>query len=79
MSEVLTPAQRRTLPARQALAAKFPSPEAKSAHFRDIGSRGNSGRVTLTSAEARDLATAYSLLGAIAARLPAGAEGGAER
>jgi hypothetical protein len=64
----LTEAQRRTLPGRQALAAKFPSPEAKSEHFRRIGERGNAGRVVLRADEAAALVDAYSLLTRIAER-----------
>ena len=70
MSEVLTPAQRRTLPARQALAAKFLSPEVKSEHFRALAERANAGRVVLSGDEAKALASAYALLAKIAERLP---------
>jgi hypothetical protein len=67
---VLSPAQRRTLPAREALAQKFPSLEAKSEFYREIGERGNAGRVVLRAEEAAALKDAYRLLRTIADRLP---------
>lgn len=71
MSDVtLTTRQRQTLPGRQALAAKFPTPEAKSQHYRQIGERGNAGRVVLRADEAQAVASAYALLGQIVAKLP---------
>jgi hypothetical protein len=66
----LTEAQRRTLPGRQALAAKFSSPEAKREYYREIGGRGNAGRVVLRAEEAAALRDAYALLRTIADRLP---------
>ena len=66
----LTEAQRRTLPAREALARRFPTPEAKSKHYRQIGERGNAGRVVLRAEEAAALRDAYTLLRTIADRLP---------
>jgi len=66
----LTEAQRRTLPGRQALAAKFPTPEAKREFYREIGERGNAGRVVLRAEEAAALRDAYALLRTIADRLP---------
>jgi hypothetical protein len=70
MPEVLSSAQRRTLPARQALASKFPSSEAKSDFYRRIGERGNARRVVLRAEEAEALRDAYQLLRTIASRLP---------
>jgi hypothetical protein len=66
VSETLTPGQRRTMRAREALAAKFATPEAKSDHYRRIGAFGNEGRLVLSGDEAAALANAYHLLGAIA-------------
>ncbi len=70
MPDVLSPAQRRTLPAREAFARKFPSPEAKSEHFRAMAERANAGRVVLSGEQARALQDAYRLLRTIADRLP---------
>lgn len=66
--ESLTPAQRRTLPAREALARKFPTPEAKSEHYRALAARANAGRVVLSADEAAALGSAYRLLAGIARR-----------
>ncbi len=74
MHEVLSPAQRRTLPAREAFARKFPSPEAKSEHFRAMAERANAGRVVLSGDEATALRDAYRLLRTIADRLPGSTE-----
>ena len=82
MEEALTPAQRRTLPARQALAAKFSSPEEKSEHFRSLARRSHERRLTLSGDEAAALLHFHELLGSIvepnAARRGSGActEGG---
>jgi hypothetical protein len=70
MPEVLSPAQRRTLPAREAFERKFPSPEAKSEHFRAMAERANAGRVVLSGNEATALRDAYRLPRTIADRLP---------
>jgi hypothetical protein len=56
MADILSPAQRRTLPARQALAAKFSSPEEKSEHFRSLARRSHERRLTLSGDEAATLA-----------------------
>jgi hypothetical protein len=56
MADVLTPAQQRTLAARQALAAKFPSPEKKSEHFRALARRSHERRLTLSGDEVDQLA-----------------------
>ena len=68
MPEPLSPAQRRTLAARQALAAKFSTPEEKSEHYRELARRSNDGRIVLSGDEAAALVGAYELLGRIAAR-----------
>ena len=68
--DLLTPRQRQAAHAREAFARKFPTPEAKSQHFREIGERGNAGRVVLRAEEAAALRDAYALLRTIADRLP---------
>jgi hypothetical protein len=50
------------------LAAKFTTPEAKREYYREIGERGNAGRVALRTEEAAALVDAYSLLSRIAER-----------
>jgi hypothetical protein len=62
VSESLTPAQQRTLPARQALAAKFSSPEEKSEHFRALARRSHASRLTLSAHEAATLAEVSEFL-----------------
>ena len=79
MAEPLTPAQRRTLPARQALAAKFSSPEAKSAHFRSLAHRSHERRLTLSGDEAAALEHIYRLLGGIVDRTQQGKAAGPAR
>jgi hypothetical protein len=64
----LTPRQRQAAKARQAFAAKFASDDEKSAHFREIGAKGNAGRLTLSGEEAQALHDAYRLLSRIAER-----------
>lgn len=72
MSDIaLTPRQRQTLPGRQALAAKFSTPEAKSEHYRALARRSNEGRLVLSGDEADALVGAYRLLGEIAGRVTA--------
>jgi hypothetical protein len=68
MSEPLTPAQRRTLPARQALAGKFASPEEKTAYFRNLAQRSHERRLVLSGDDAAVLLAAYTLLRQIAER-----------
>ena len=68
MAETLTPAQRRTLPAREALAGKFRNPEAKSEYYRALAAKANARRVVLSGDEADALAGAYRLLGEIVGR-----------
>ncbi len=69
-TDSLSPRQRQTLAARQALAAKFATPEAKSAHFRGLAERANADRVTLNADEASALGEAYALLRRIVQRHP---------
>jgi len=64
----ISTAQERTLAAREALARKFPTPEAKTEHYRAMAAKANAGRVVLSGDEARALSDAYTLLGRIAAR-----------
>ena len=67
---MLSPNQRRTQRAREVFAAQFPTPEARSEHYRAIGERGNTGRVVLRAEDAAALREAYALLRTIAERLP---------
>ena len=68
MSETLTPAQRRTLPARQALAAKFASTAEKTEYFRELAQRSHERRLVLSGDDAAALLAAYTLLRQIAER-----------
>jgi hypothetical protein len=56
------------LPARQALEAKFPGPEEKSQHFRELARRSHARRLTLSGDEAAMLAHAYDALRRIVER-----------
>jgi len=67
---VLSPNQRRTQRAREVFAAQFPDPEARSEFYRQIGERGNAGRVVLSAEQAAALRQAYALLAKITERLP---------
>ena len=67
-SVVLANRRRETLPARQALAARFASPSEKSDHFRELARKSHERRITLSGAEAAALVDAYSLLSRIAER-----------
>jgi hypothetical protein len=68
VQETISPDQRRTLPARLALASKFKTPEQKREHYRAMGARSAAGRVVLRTDEAAALVDAYSLLSRIAER-----------
>ena len=68
MPEPLTPAQRRTLPGRQAHAAKFASTAEKTEYFRDLARRSHERRVVLSGDEAAAVLAAYTLLRSIAER-----------
>jgi hypothetical protein len=70
VTDVLSPGGRRTQAAREAFARKFPTPEARSEFYRQIGERGNAGRLVLRAEEAAALRGAYQLLAKIADRLP---------
>ena len=70
MQETLTPAQRRTLPARQALEAKFLSPEEKSQHFRALARRSHQRRLTLSGSDLEQLAQIAQILVRIVERNP---------
>jgi hypothetical protein len=67
-AEMVTDRQRRTLPARQALAQQFSSPEQKSEFYRSLGKRSAESRIVLSGDEAAALVDAYALLGRIAER-----------
>lgn len=58
--------RRQTANARQALAAKFPTPEARSAHYSAAGRRGNERRLVLSGDDVVALADAYRTLERIA-------------
>lgn len=75
-SEPLSRRQQQTLPARQALARTFASPEEQSAHFRGLAQRSHARRITLSGDDAAALLQAYALLGAIAERARAKLDGG---
>ena len=68
MSETLTPAQRRTLPARQALAAKFASTEEKTEYFGTSLVVVTSGVSSCLATRSRRCTAAYTLLARIAER-----------
>ncbi len=71
-AETLTPNQRRTAKARQALASTFSSPEEKSQHYREMASRRR-GSVVLSADETAALAHAFDLMRSIAGRARKGA------
>ncbi len=76
MSETLTPQQRRTLKARETLAAKFATPEEKSAHYRELAEREATrrrGGIVLSAEEASALAHAYDIMRSVAERARKGA------
>lgn len=62
MADILSPAQRRTLIAREAPAAKFTILAAKRDYYRRIGEHGNAGRIVLRPKEAAALAEAAAVL-----------------
>jgi hypothetical protein len=69
VQETLTPAQRRTLPARQALEAKFATTAEKTEYFRELARRSHERRLTLSGDEATAVLDAYALLRSIAERV----------
>ena len=74
MPQTLTRRQHQTLPARRALAEQFPTPEARTEHYRALGRRSAERRVVLSGDEAAALRNAYALLAKIADRLPGHSE-----
>lgn len=72
MAETLTRAQRRTLPARQALAEKFATPEQKSAFYSGLAKRSSADRLVLSGDERLALLSAYEILSRIAERAKIG-------
>ena len=70
MPEPITARQQQTLAGRQALADRFPTPEARTQHYRELGRRSAERRVVLSGDEAAALRNAYALLAKIADRLP---------
>ncbi len=63
-----TPGQRKTQNARAAYAVQFPSPEAKTEHYRALGKQAAARRRVLSGEEDAALSAAYELLGRIARR-----------
>ena len=68
MPELLTARQRQTRPGRKALVEQFPTPEAKSQHYRALGRRSAERRLVLSADERAALVGAYELLARIAER-----------
>jgi hypothetical protein len=68
VAETLTPAQQRTLRAREALARKFSSVEEKSQYYRAMAAKANAGRLVLSAAEVATLEDFSDFLREIAAR-----------
>jgi hypothetical protein len=71
MSDPLTARQRQTLPAREALAARFTSPEERREFYRALGRKSAAQRVVLSRDDVAALAPlveAYALLTRIVAR-----------
>jgi hypothetical protein len=68
LAEVLTPNQRRTLPAQRALRQKFSSEEERRAYYSRLGRLSNAGRIVLSAEESLAVTQAYDLLGRIAER-----------
>ncbi len=68
MPELLTARHQQTRAGRQALAAQFSSPEARTEHYRALGRRSAERRFVLSGDEAEALVGAYSLLSRIAER-----------
>jgi len=66
-AQELTPNQRRTLKAREALAQKLADPETRRNYFADLARR-QTGHIKLSPAEAQALVEAFVLLERIAAR-----------
>ena len=71
-TEHLTPRQRQTAAARAAFDAKFPDPESRRTHFRELAAKSaetRAGGLVLSADEATALHAAYELLGEIARRV----------
>jgi hypothetical protein len=65
--ERLEKRRRQTAKARQALAQKFPTPEARKAYYRAMGQEGQRRRLTLPGNDAEKLRQAFALLRSIRA------------
>ena len=78
MPETLTARQRQTLNGRRALADRFPTPEARTQHYRELGRRSAERRLVLSGNEAVALRDAYALLRTIAERIPDSTEAACE-
>ena len=66
---VLAARQRQTEAGRRALAAKFPTPEAKTEFYRALARKSAEGRLILSSDEAMALGQAYQVLARIVGRI----------
>jgi hypothetical protein len=69
MEERLTAAQQKTLPARQALAARFSSPQERSEYFRELARLSHRKRLVLSAEEAAALGDVSALLTRILERV----------
>ncbi len=72
----VSPQQKRTERGRSTFLDRFATPEERTEYFRALGKRSAEGRIMLSRDEAAALATAYRLLGTIAARARVAKGGG---
>ena len=72
---VLTPNQRRTQRARERFAARFSSPEEKSAFYRELGLKSAASRVILPAEAVTSIAEAVRLLEGVVAQAREGSDG----
>jgi hypothetical protein len=70
-TESFSPAQARTVKARETFNARFKTPDEKREYFRKLGERGNAGQVTLRAAEVAALVDAVTILSRLAERAAA--------
>jgi hypothetical protein len=71
MPDTLTAGQRRTAKARAAFQQSFPSPEAKTSHYRAMAEKAAAGRIVLSGDDVEAFSQAVALLRRIAHKLPA--------
>lgn len=65
----LTRSQQQTQKARESFAARFPTPEARTEHYRELGRKSAEGRVVLRVEEFDALVRAHALIDPIIERL----------